>query len=195
MNHFFALEVPPEAQNYIQQEIVSVWQPALKEGTGLCIPEDYHITLKFLGDVPEDRQPSLISAGNFVAAVMSSFLLTLAPPGAFTIHRSKRIFWMGIGQNDGISKLAGEIDKACGELGYRRESRRYTPHITVARLGRGPGQASEDCFAELDEQLFPQWQVSRFVLMQTLPPEKRANGAKARYTIVHTFPFRNTDLS
>ena len=191
MNHFFALEVPPEVRQYIQQEVVSLWKPALKESTGWYASEDYHVTLKFLGDVAKDRQPRLISAGNSVVAAMSPFTLTLAPPGAFPENRSKRIFWMGVLRSEEINDLAGKMDNACHALGYLREQRLYTPHITVARLGRGKGRESDGCIPRVDERLFPIWQADHFVLMQTLPPESRANGAKARYNLVHTFPFGN----
>lgn len=190
MNHFFALAVPPEAQRYIQQEVAALWKPALKEGARWYAPEDYHVTLKFLGDVPKERQPDLVAAGEAIAPEMSPFTLTLAPPGAFPEQGRKRIFWMGVRRSAEISSLAARIDSACRELGYPREQRSYTPHITVARLGRGKGRESDGCIpVVVDERLFPIWQAERFVLMQTLPPEKRANGAKARYNIVHTFPF------
>ena len=195
MNHFFALEVPLEAQRYIQQEIVSLWKPALKEETGWYAPEDYHVTLKFLGDVPGDRQPDLISLGTAVCAKMPPFMLTLTSPGAFPAHRTKRIFWMGVNRSAKLNGLAETIDGACHALGYSREQRLYTPHITVARLGRGKGRESDGCIPIVDKRLFPIWQVNRFVLMQTLPPESRANGVKARYNTVHTFPFGSKQVS
>ena len=195
MNHFFAIEVPPEARQFIQNEVVTLWKPALKESTGWYAPEEYHVTLKFLRDIPGERQQSLVLAAAPVAARAAPFTLTLAPPGAFPSHRSKRIFWMGVSRNEGIVSLADTLDRLCEGLGFKREDRLYTPHITVARIPRGRGREPDGNAPANNERAFPSWQVTRFVLMQTLPPEQRANGTKARYNIVHTFPFGNTQLS
>ena len=189
MNHFFAIEVPQEVRQYIQERIVALWKPALRENPSWCPPEDYHVTLKFLGNVAEERVEGIIAAAVPIAAQTTPFDLTLAPPGAFPTGRSKRVFWMGVGRDGGINALAASLDRTCGEMGFKREDRIYTPHITVARTPRGGGRDSESCAPTVDERLFPSWRVTRFVLMQTLPPESRVNGTKARYNSVHTFPF------
>ncbi len=189
MNYFFAIEVPSEARQFIQNEVVSLWKPALRESTGWYAPEDYHITLKFLGNTTEKRQQSLILAATSIAAQASPFTITLAPPGAFPSHRSKRIFWMGVGRNQGIVSLADALDRMCEGLGFKREDRLYTPHITVARTPRGRGRESDGNAPTIGERTFPFWEATRFVLMQTLPQEQRINGAKARYNTVQTFPF------
>lgn len=191
MNYFFALEVPPEARQYIQQEVVSLWKPALKEETGWYAPEDYHVTLKFLGDVAEERQQDLIETAKSVVEGVSAFAVTLAPPGSFPSQRPKRIFWMGVSKSKEINDLAGLLDRACSRLGFEREARAYTPHITVARYPRRRGSDATETAPPMIERSFPSWPAARFVLMQTLPPESRANGAKARYNLVHTFPFGN----
>jgi len=195
MNHFFAIEVPQEARQYIQENVVAFWKPALRANTPWYPPENYHVTLKFLGDVPEDMVGSIITAAVPVAARVIPFGLTLAPPGAFPTTRSKRVFWMGVGRNDGINDLATALDRTCGELGFKRDDRIYTPHITVARTPRGRGRDSDSNAPVVDEHLFPSWRVTRFVLMQTLPSEQRANGTKARYNSVHTFPLTGAHSS
>lgn len=195
MNHFFAIEVPQEARQYIQDRIVAIWKPALRDDVPWYSPEDYHVTLKFLGDVSEERTESIITAALPVAVQIKPFDLTLAQPGAFPMNRSKRVYWMGVGRNDGITSLAASLDRACGGLGFKREDRIYRPHITVARIPRRKGRDTEDCAPVADERLFPFWQVTRFVLMQTLPPGSRANGTESRYNTVHTFPLGNAHSS
>ena len=194
MNHFFAIEVPQEARQYIQEQVVAFWKPALKESTRWYPPEDYHVTLKFLGDVPEVSIGGVVTAALPIAAQIKPFDLILAPPGAFPAG-GPRIFWMGVGRNNGINSLAAALGLACEKLGFESEDRMYTPHITVARTLRGRGRESVSNAPVLDEHLFPYWQVKQFALMQTLPPDRRANGANARYNTVHTFPFGDRQLS
>ena len=195
MNYFFALEVSEEAQQYIQHEVVSLWKPALMEIASWYAPEDYHVTLKFLGEVAEERQQDLVAAAKSVVLENLPFTMTLAPPGSFPTGGPKRVFWMGVSRNAGIVDLARQLDEACHHLGFKREDRLYTPHITVARYPRRRGSDSSDCAPVIAERLFPSWQAAQFVLMQTLPPESRANGGKARYNTVHTFPFGDGQIS
>lgn len=155
MNHFFALEVPQEVQQYIQREVVPLWKPALRENVRWYEPEDYHVTLKFLGDVSEERRRDLVSTAVSVAAEALPFSLTLAPPGTFPSDRSKRVFWMGVGRSGPLSDLAAALDRACGELGFMRKDRLYTPHITLARISRGGGRESEGNGPLVCERLFP----------------------------------------
>ncbi len=189
MNHFFALQISGEAQRFIQDEVITFWKPALMDIASWYDPEDYHVTLKFLGDVAEERQQDLIAAANFVVKALSPFAVELAAPGSFPSNRSKRIFWMGVRRSSEIAELARRIDQSCSHLGFQREDRTYVPHITVARYPRRRGSDSAETAPPMTERSFPFWQATQFVLMQTLPPDSRGNNAKARYNIVHTFPF------
>ncbi len=195
MNYFIAVEVSQEVKQYIESAVVRLWKPALRENMHWYMPEEYHITLKFLGDIPEECQQSIISAVTPVAAQSLPFALTLAAPGAFPTDRTKRVFWMGVRRNTGINDLAENLDRACGQLGFKREDRLYLPHITVARIRRGGGREAECNAPIVDEQTFPSWQISRFVLMQTLSAEQRAKESKARYNIVQTFPLGRNPLT
>jgi len=195
VNHFFALQLPEEVQQFIQSEVVAFWKPALQEQAVWQAPEDYHITLKFLGDVAEERQQDLVEAAKSVIEGVSAFAVTLAPPGSFPTQRPKRIFWMGVSKSKEITDLAGVLERVCSRLGVEREARAYTPHITIARYPRRRGSDTAETAPPMTEHSFPFWQAAQFVLMQTLPPGKRANGTKARYNTVHTFPFRKKPIS
>lgn len=175
--------------------MVAFWKPALQEQAVWQALEDYHITLKFLGDVAEERQQDLVEAAKSVIEGVSAFAVTLAPPGSFPTQRPKHIFWMGVSKSKEINDLAGVLERVCSRLGVEREARAYTPHITVARYPRRRGSDTAETAPPMTEQAFAPFTVNRFVLMETLPPEKRAIGMKARYNTVHTFPFRKKPIS
>jgi 2'-5' RNA ligase len=198
MSYFFALKLSEEARQFVQDEVVTLWKPALQEQAVWSASEDYHITLKFLGDVPEERQPELITEAKSVAEEVSPFAVMLAPPGSFPTQRPKRIFWMGVRKSQEINTLAAVLDRVCSRLEFQREVRAYTPHITVARYPQRRGSDTADTAETappMTERSFPSWQATQFVLMQTLPPESRAKDTKARYNIVHTFPLAGAQIS
>ncbi len=58
--------------------------------------------------------------------------------GAFPTGDRPRTLWLGVGQGrDEIIALQGSIERALEPLGFRGEARRYTPHLTIGRPGRG----------------------------------------------------------
>lgn len=185
MNHFFALEVSEEARQVICQSgeewrglgVTAKWSAAA----------DYHVTLKFLGDVEKAEQRHLKEAAEPIAAAMLPFFVSPQPFGAFPNVAYPSVLWAGVANNPELDRLRIRLDRAMAGLGFRTDHRRYKPHVTVARCV--PQTALiESRFP--NERLFAPFIVSRFVLMQTLPPEERANGGKARYNTVHAFPFR-----
>ncbi len=194
MNHFFALELSDEARQEVwarSQEWQRLLEPSHK--AGWYEPEDYHITLKFLGDLPEARQPELIAAATPIAASTAPFVPGLEVLGAFPGLHRPNVLWVGVSTGPEPADLASRLEEAMAALGFPREGRPYRPHITIARCRPLPGMGEWLMpYEHLFGYLFGEWWVSRLVLMQTLPPGDRANGSTARYNAVHTFPFGDT---
>ena len=187
MNTFFALELSDSARQKAAQA-AQAWEARLlpMQTAKWTALEDYHLTLHFLGDLPEEAQPDLIAAAMPVAAACGPFALTLAEAGAFPHVRQPRVLWLGVGPSRPLAALAQRLREALEELGYPPEKRPFRPHITLARCRAG---RSDEDWPLPNEQVFAEWSVKRFLLLQTSSPESRANGEKERYNIVHTFPF------
>ena len=197
MNYFFAVLPSEEARAGLAEQ-ARLWKGVL----GLLPkplpsrwydPADYHVTLKFLGDLAE-VDDAVILAGLAAAQPASPFILTVKGMRAFPDLARPRVLWLGLEQNRHLLELAASLEAGAVLGGLTRETRPYQPHLTVARSTPPPNPAWIHIpFSK--EHTFASFTVDRFVLMQTLPPESRANGAKARYNIVHTFPFGNPAIS
>jgi RNA 2',3'-cyclic 3'-phosphodiesterase len=88
----------------------------------------------------------------------SSIDLCLRGAGFFPNPRSARVFWVGIEAGEELVKLAGEVENALVALGIPKESRAFSPHLTLARAGSGdPGPRRFDKanqrFARLQQKL------------------------------------------
>ena len=190
MNHFFALELSEEAQQEATR-LSQDWRRLLtpEHKAKWYGPDDYHVTLKFLGDLPEARQPELIAAAAPVAAMTAPFTVTLAPAGAFPSLQRPNVLWAGVEASPALADLPARLEEAMASIGFPREGRPYRPHVTVARCRPSNGVGE---WPAPSERLFPDWTATRFVLMQTLPPDVRAKEGKARYNTVQAFPFGNT---
>ncbi len=200
MNHFFAIRLPPEVRQTVHQ-LAEEWRPLVMRSSWYD-PEDYHITLKFLGNLDETAQPRLIEAARPVAAATGPLVVKAAPPGGFPDMRAPNVLWAGVSVNPELDTLAAHLNHVMAGLGFRPERRRYQPHITVARcrLRTTHFDRNQDGLVPVDwplpsERLFVEFTADRFVLMQTRSGEGRANRTGMRYNTVHTFPLTGAHSS
>lgn len=97
------------------------------------VPEEQlHLTLKFLGDVEQERLSPLTKALATIAA--PSFSLAMRGVGYFPPRGTPRVVWAGIAPQPGLDQLQARIEQALEQLGFAREARPFSPHITLARL-------------------------------------------------------------
>lgn len=102
-------------------------------GLGLVSQENYHLTLKFLGDVDNNNLDQVIEA----LRPLQQFgpgILKLSRCGAFPTGGAARVIWCGCLDPDGkISAIAAAADSALAPLGFDNEPREFHAHITIAR--------------------------------------------------------------
>jgi 2'-5' RNA ligase len=191
MNYFFAVQPSEEAREKLAEQ-ARMWKWMLGSLTKPLAsrwydPSDYHVTLKFLGGLAE-LDDAIILAGLTAAEKAAPFTLTINGMGAFPDLARPRVLWLGVAENLDLSKLTASLEAEAASCGLPRETRPYLPHLTVARSA--PPQHPKWVHVPIaKERTFAEFPVDCFVLMQTLPPESRTNETKARYNLVHTFPF------
>lgn len=93
-----------------------------------------HLTLRFLGEVADERLGELRELCGAVAARQRSFPLSLSGVGAFPTFRRARVLWWGVEPDARLELLSHDLEMALGEIGYEVEGRPFRPHITVARV-------------------------------------------------------------
>jgi 2'-5' RNA ligase len=111
-------------------------------------PRNLHITLWFLGEVSEDRVPAVTSALDSPFRI-EAFDLEIAQFGAFPLSGVPRVVWLGVRRGgDHLQALNAEVGERIEPLGFEREPRPYSAHLTVARVkqARG-GRALRDALA------------------------------------------------
>jgi len=103
-------------------------------------PQQLHLTLKFLGDVPDTETPDICRVVHEVAAGFEPFEITLRGAGAFPKLDDPRTLWIGIEQGaDELKELHAALDEAFkAKLGYAREHRGFHAHLTIGRVKRVP---------------------------------------------------------
>ena len=118
-------------------------EPALRSASGRLpfsgirwvAPHQYHFTLKFLGETPDDRIAGARQAVERAAERTPPVDLALEGLGAFPPAGPPRIVWAGCGKGrDALISLAGAVEEAFGEAGFPEEPRPFSPHLTIGRV-------------------------------------------------------------
>ncbi len=98
-------------------------------------PGQLHFTLKFLGEIDEERLADARAAtGSAARAATAPFLLALGGLGAFPPRGPARVLWAGCGEGaEELVALASAVEEAFAAAGFPREARPFSPHLTIAR--------------------------------------------------------------
>ena len=151
--------------------------------------ENLHLTLKFLGEVEEAALGTVGDAIRQVAARHAPFRLVFSGLGAFPQPRTARVVWVGVGEGAGaLAELYAEMEARLEPLGFQREARPFTSHLTLGRV-RGPGRREQLAAAvtSMAPDAVGEMLLDRIDLMRS---ELRPEGA--RYSVLRTFPLEGS---
>jgi len=130
---FIAVDLPGQIKDRIG-EIISPLKP-LSRSIRWVRPEGLHLTLKFLGEIPEEQLPDIFSALETALSEWSTFRFRLSGLGGFPNLRRPRVLWIGIREGgDPLRELAGAVDRALVSCGFPPEKRPFSPHLTIGRV-------------------------------------------------------------
>lgn len=101
-------------------------------------PENYHLTLRFIGETPAYRAEEADLA--LAALRVPGFSLTFSGIGTFEKAGKPASLWVGVERNPALEHLQSKIETALQRAGFAPERRRFIPHVSLARLDSPPGE-------------------------------------------------------
>lgn len=144
-----------------------------------------HVTLKFIGEWPEEKLPKLETALRSIQR-RAEIPIEVKSLGWFPNAHHPRVFWVAVYGGDALSELARDIDGAVGPLGIAKEDRAFTAHLTLARIKEPvPLQALRSAIEQLESVEFGSFVADRFYLYRSQP-----GAAGSIYTKLSEYPFR-----
>ncbi len=180
---FIAIEIPPDIKS--QLAVVISELKSAQADVRWERPEKLHITLKFLGDTPEDLLPQIVLLLEGVAGKISSFTLRYSGLGCFPDKREPRIVWVGVEDiGNRLQPLAAVIEKEMTSIGLEKEKKEFHPHVTVGRVKSQKNIPSLLRKMESTTLESQPTEVSHIVLIKS---ELKSSGSV--YTAVRKFPF------
>ncbi len=94
----------------------------------------FHITLKFLGNVNQDKLENLYHVIGNAVNQQQAFELEYNSVGVFPNMNNPRVIWIGAEPNQKLMDLQSNIQQTCMELGFPKEDRGFHPHVTLGRV-------------------------------------------------------------
>ena len=177
-HYFFALSLPIETKRYLDE----CMQPLKAQGAfkKWVHPEDYHLTLAFLGSADE-LGPVLDKVGSLQ---FTAFPLTLDRFGTFGKSDSPRILWMGVDYSDMLHKVRNHVYGACEEAGFQLDKRPFSPHITVGRKWNEQSPFTNEVLDGFQPAAGHTFTATEMVLYQTHLDRM------PKYEAIYTIPFQ-----
>jgi 2'-5' RNA ligase len=129
---FIAAHIPEEIKEEINEYLTEMkphW-----EGVKWESQDKLHVTLKFLGEIEESIVGKIQDILEELLLIYSPFEMTISTFGGFPNLKNPRVLFIGLSENHGLIRLQSEIEERLEALGFKKERRIFTPHITVGRI-------------------------------------------------------------
>jgi 2'-5' RNA ligase len=144
-----------------------------------------HLTLKFIGEWPEEKLPQLAQALRSIPA-REPVVADIKGLGWYPNAHHPRVFWVGVEAGEALVQLVGDVESALAPLGIAKEEREFSAHLTLARIKEPvPLQALRNAIAQLETLDFGAFVADRFYLYRSQP-----GSAGSIYTKLSEFPFQ-----
>ncbi len=130
-------------------------------------PDRMHLTLRFLGEVSDERASDVLGALRDPIA-MAPFAVAWQGLGAFPPKGPPRVLWVGAGRGrDAVLELENAVSARLEPLGFEREDRPYAPHLTLARVREAGGLRPIPLFEGIAGQWIGTTNVDAITLFQS----------------------------
>lgn len=155
---FTALEIPRQAALSL-----SLLRGGLPGARWIDV-ENYHITLRFIGDVDGRTADEVVDRLDRIDR--PEFQLNLMGTGSFGSRKPHSV-WAGVTHNPEMYALQAEIERICQRIGLPPDPRKFSPHVTLARLKSSRVEDVVHYLQERSNFLTPAFTVARFVLLSS----------------------------
>jgi len=184
MRLFIACPVPEE----IKKKIADLENVFRNSNTDVkwVRPESIHLTLKFLGEVSEHKIPEINNKISKAIEGFSVFHVAIEKIGVFPDWRRIRVVWVGI--EDGkkeLKELSKRVEDKMANIGFKKEKRGFTAHITIGRVRSGRGiDRLTDAIRKKSDASLGDIQIGEVLLMQSmLRPEGATYKCLERFSL------------
>jgi RNA 2',3'-cyclic 3'-phosphodiesterase len=130
---FLAIELSDEIHSALASLLINL-QSKIPSGVRWVPVNNIHLTIKFLGEIPDDRIESLKKELLMFFPNISHFPISVSNLGVFPSYMNPRIIWVGVQNNPSLQQMAAECERVTQINGIPNEVRPFSPHLTIGRV-------------------------------------------------------------
>jgi RNA 2',3'-cyclic 3'-phosphodiesterase len=183
MRCFIAVDIPADIKSAING-LIRKDGPA---GGLRWVPEcNMHLTLKFLGDVSDDRAAAIVQKLRDVVSLHSPFPARIEGTGAFPNIKRPNVLWVGFERAAPLKALFLDMEAGLAELGIEKENRPFSPHLTIGRVRdlKGIDPAIRE-LSTYKETFFGTIDVHEILLMKSILKPEGAEYSRVAVLALH----------
>lgn len=168
MRTFIAVEIPNEIQERVGSYISEI--STIIEEVKWVAPRNLHFTIKFLGEVRNSDFKLVKESVEEVSNEFSPFTMGVSGIGFFPNQQYPKVVWLGAdGGEDSLLDLYQDLERRLEDVGFDREAKTFSPHLTIGRAKKFKQIVVPDLFPDFDPVTF---EVRRIAVMKsTLTPD------------------------
>jgi 2'-5' RNA ligase len=177
---FCGIELPETVRELVLRHIGRLKESVPDPKASWAREANLHLTLKFLGEIPQRQVADLSSAASRAVEGIAPFSIRLERTGVFPKPSQARVLWIGINDfSRGLGELHQRLESECAKVGFAREARPFHPHLTIARL-RQPQAGRTLAAAHLQLEFAP----VEIAISELLTIRSELGSAGSKYTVV-----------
>ena len=168
---FIAVTIPEEIKAKMEEAQAELRRALPERGVRWARREQFHLTLRFLGDVEAARVEALGEAIRAACRGFAALHLRAERVGFFPDLRYPRVVWAGVQDHaEQLPRLQQSVDVATRDFTTEQKEERFAGHVTLARIKgikRPEAEALGKAAAGMAERLFGQWSAHKVELMRS----------------------------
>jgi RNA 2',3'-cyclic 3'-phosphodiesterase len=181
---FCAIELPNSLREKLAQHIRRLRETVPQVRASWSRPDNIHLTVKFLGEIHKSQVSNVSKAVELATESLSAFHVVAERTGVFPTHGPPHVVWIGATDLDGqLARLHNRVEDECAAKDFPKETRRFHPHLTLARLRKPEGTGA---LAAAHIGLGFESVKLNVTKLSVIRSELRSEGS--RYTVISTHP-------
>lgn len=186
---FCAIELPDTVRKAVLHRIAHLKEVVPDAKASWSRDANLHLTLKFLGEIPQTSVPNISTAASLAVAGIAPFSVRLEETGAFPREGPPRVLWIGINDFSGeLGKLHSRLEDESMNAGFAGDNRPFHPHLTLARL-RHPRHARTLVAAHRELDFDP----AEIAVSELLVIRSELSSEGSRYTVISRHALNSAD--
>ncbi len=148
--------------------------------------ENFHLTLKFLGNTPEEKISTISEVISNTVTSFKPINVKIVKSGVFGSKYKPRVIWFGIEENNQLQKLGMELFNNLNDVGFPKDRQNFVPHLTIGRITKiADKQLFNNEFRKVSNMFLQSTTIDKVILFESILTSK-----VPEYNVIESFSLK-----